>query len=138
MVTFATAVSARSTTACRADDDDVGGVGDLPDAVHRRRCAVEEHLGPVEQRERAGHGAEHRLDLATAPLEGGQDVTGTGHGQAHAAFLPAGPVTYRAAATDSSVPASFCEIQIGTTEKTMSAAATTLTTGAWLGRNRFW
>ncbi len=46
--------------------------------------------------------------------------------------------TYRTAATDSSVPASFCDSQIGMIDSTMSAAATTLTTGAWLGRKRFW
>ena len=44
----------------------------------------------------------------------------------------------RAAATLSSVPASFWASQIGMIESRIRAAATTLTTGAWLGRKRFW
>ncbi len=45
---------------------------------------------------------------------------------------------YLAAATLSSVPASFWASQIGMIDNMMRAAATTLTTGAWLGRKRFW
>ena len=92
----------------------------------------------VQQGERPRDRTQQGLHLVTAPLEGGEDVTGAGHGQAHAPITTSGGVAYLAAATDSSVPASFCDNQMGMTEATIRAAATTLTTGAWLGRNRFW
>ena len=125
----------------RADPGDLRGrsVDDSSDAVHRRRGALDQHLGPVEQRQRTRDGSEERLDLLAPPLEGRHQVTGAGHGQAHGPIPTSGArEAYRAAATDSSVPASFCDSQIGMIDSTMSAAATTLTTGAWLGRNRFW
>ena len=90
--------------------------GDLIDRLHRH--------GEIES-------MEHTAD--------GTRVVGTRQRRPRRRAGGVRPLTrQRAAATLSSVPASFWASQIGKIESTISAAATTLTTGAWLGRNRFW
>ena len=87
------------------DDEHLGPVHDRA-RVRRHSCGVardrlhlvdggrrthEEHLGLVEQGQHPGHGPEERVHLVRALLERGEEVTGSGNGQAHVHFLSSSP-----------------------------------------------